>query len=517
MGAFVRTSWVPPARRARRIAPRGLRAWIAAALALALLGVVAAAGCSPSKTLAPNVPPETILHIQGPVDTVNHVVHLYWFGSDPDGEVIGFEWRLDNPADTAVARWRYTTRTDSIFKIQTPGGFAKVTFEVRAVDDDSLPDPTPARHDSLKFSNRPPAVAFIDPPSAGTNDTTFASVTLRWAATDPDGDAVSFRVWLDRNQSAVRLTADRTITLPSADFCLGGNYYAGRRTAYVQAVDNGGLLGEIDSTTWYVKAPSGSVWDCTRRAKLLIIDDVPGTTGGGAIVDTMYRNAARRIPLPDSAFSITRINSRGPFRSTRDLEQTLALFDAVVWYRDLEVTTSSTLLNHQSAVATYLENGGKIYVEGLYILTGQNAPGALTEDFARRYLGTSDLYTRFEIATQETTASWGNENGGRLTSSLGDALLFQGALPVSGTRAGLRVFTPDDTAEVLVWAEDGALIAGVSDRLPIGMNVAQPGGGRAVVLAFPLRPTNGNGTTRAFLAKVLTQLLGITPVAAGLR
>jgi hypothetical protein len=71
--------------------------------------------------------------------------------------------------------------------------------------------------------------------------------------------------------------------------------------------------------------------------------------------------------------------------------------------------------------------------------------------------------------------------------------------------------------EVLVWAEDGALIAGVSDRLPIGMNVAQPGGGRAVVLAFPLRPTNGNGTTRAFLAKVLTQLLGITPVAAGLR
>ena len=48
-----------------------------------------------------NLPPETTLFVQGTLDTVNHVVQIYWFGSDPDGEVTGYELRFKNPAAPA--------------------------------------------------------------------------------------------------------------------------------------------------------------------------------------------------------------------------------------------------------------------------------------------------------------------------------------------------------------------------------------------------------------------------------
>ncbi|HYM80726.1 MAG TPA: hypothetical protein VEY91_04845, partial [Candidatus Limnocylindria bacterium] len=93
------------------------------AVALGVLAIViAAGGCSPKSTLVPNVPPETSLFVQGPVDTVNHVVHLFWFGSDPDGDVAGFEVRFKNPDAPADTQWTVTTRTDSLFTVFTPTG-----------------------------------------------------------------------------------------------------------------------------------------------------------------------------------------------------------------------------------------------------------------------------------------------------------------------------------------------------------------------------------------------------------
>src|SRR5437867_4497718 len=99
-------------------------------------------GCAKKKVLAvPNLPPETQLFIQGPVDAVNHYVHLYWFGSDPDGAVVGYELRFKNPEVPADSAWIFTTRTDSIFAVYTPAGFSAARFEVRAIDDSPTPRP----------------------------------------------------------------------------------------------------------------------------------------------------------------------------------------------------------------------------------------------------------------------------------------------------------------------------------------------------------------------------------------
>ena len=54
----------------RRVVAVGV---LGAGLALALV-----AGCAKKKILAvENLPPETTLFVQGALDTVNHVVHLY--------------------------------------------------------------------------------------------------------------------------------------------------------------------------------------------------------------------------------------------------------------------------------------------------------------------------------------------------------------------------------------------------------------------------------------------------------
>jgi hypothetical protein len=63
------------------------------ALAAMTLAALFAAGCGVKGTLVPNTPPETNVFVDGPVDTVNHVVHLRWFGSDPDGQVARYEYR----------------------------------------------------------------------------------------------------------------------------------------------------------------------------------------------------------------------------------------------------------------------------------------------------------------------------------------------------------------------------------------------------------------------------------------
>ena len=148
-----------------------MRALLRLALPLAVLGALAY-GCGVKGTLRPDLPPETTLFVNGAVDTVNHVVKLYWFGSDADGTVSGYEIRFMNPAAPADTNWMFTTRTDSVFTVPSPSGFAAPVFEVRSIDNTGQRDPSPARQD-FKFSNQPPTVMLSQKP--GVNDTTFAS------------------------------------------------------------------------------------------------------------------------------------------------------------------------------------------------------------------------------------------------------------------------------------------------------------------------------------------------------
>ena len=144
-----------------------------ALLATAATFLFALFGCSHKLTGVPSgeKPPHTVIFVQGPVDTVNHLVHLYWYGTDEDGYVVGYETKMVNPEDSVAAdsAWRYTTKMDTVVAVYTPQGHARPIFYVRAVNNAGERDPHPAVETFL-FRNHPPVVSWrILPNRAGSS------------------------------------------------------------------------------------------------------------------------------------------------------------------------------------------------------------------------------------------------------------------------------------------------------------------------------------------------------------
>ncbi len=167
-----------------------------AGLILSLFAVLVGVGCR--KPLTPNIDrnqaPETWI-TAAPQDTITTLdafgfpvqpqpgiipfrYHLYWAGSDQDGEVAGFYFAVVEtvatpglplpPLPGPKARdYRYTTRRDStfIFSVEAGTNNRQHAFFLYAVDNNGKADPSPAR---LMFSalDRFPPVPVIDQATA---------------------------------------------------------------------------------------------------------------------------------------------------------------------------------------------------------------------------------------------------------------------------------------------------------------------------------------------------------------
>jgi hypothetical protein len=473
---------------------RRMRGWLVALAVGAVVVAGAVIGCSPKSVFQPNLPPETVLFVQGQVDTVNHVVHLFWFGSDQDGFVTGYEVRFKNPSNPGDTAWVHTTRTDSIFTVFTPAGLAMPVFEVRSIDDEGARDASPAVQ-AFTFSNKPPSIRLNSPP--GAQDTTFASLTLNWTPSDIDGDvtAMTYLVWLDGNQANPVITTATTYTVPTSAFREGGQLLSRFRTVYVQPIDDGGLAGNADSTRWYVRAPVTGA-----RARLLIIDDLPSSNPSSFSTDSFFTNAAIRN-IPAGEWSVLRMETTQPFDSNEDVRQTFELFEAVIWYRGTMPTFSPQMQLYQQGISDYLNNGGSVFLEGLDLVEGLNAPGALTQSFMREHLGSDQLFRHFEVTQQDSLASWGVGNFRTFQSSV-----YMDSLRSQGIFQGLRAFVVRDTNDVVLWARAGTLSQTHTYDIPVSVSVPQPSGGRAIVLTLPLRGANGFLTVPRYLPKVMEQM-----------
>ncbi len=494
---------------------RSSRLALAGALALATL----AGGCSPKGVLRPNLPPETTLFVQGPVDTVNHIVHLYWFGSDPDGDVVGFEIRFHNPQAPADTGWVFTTRTDSIFTVFTGDTTAiRPRFEVRAIDNAQQRDETPAVED-FTFSNLPPRLQFTIAPVP--SDVTFYTLTLRWTPIDPDGDAskMTYRLWLNGNSANVRLLPAGTtdFTIPSADFTQGDSATGAPtdtivpRIVYVQPIDDGGLAGPVSLASWRVRKPVRGT-----EARLLIIDDMPNDEAGAITTDNFYGNNIR-INLPAGTYSTLRLETSQPFRSAKDLEQTCKLFQAVMWYRGSQTRTFSSktpagdvalLSNYSSGLGAYLDGGGRLLLEGTNLVAQGIANGALSQQFLSDHLGSDFLYQHFFTAA-DSTAAWGTTQGvGGTTLStdvVADSLRFTSLV------GGLRAFALRDPSQGLFWAAPGALAENNAFPMAVAISVPHPNQGRAVAITFPMNRADGLGAAARVFQRILQNQLRVSP------
>ncbi len=484
-----------------------LRPALAAALLVgALLALALTSGCGKRKNvLVGNLPPETTLFVQDDtISTVSHRVHIYWFGTDPDGEVVRFEFRFLQPGGPPDPLWislscpRAEHCNDSLFTVFT-GDSAVISrqFQVRAVDNRGTPDPTPATQ-LFTLSNLLPKVRITNPYTS--RDTTFASAAISWELDDPDGGGpgLSFRVYLNGHEADYDSTTELSYTVPTARFLQGGLLRSGFRTLYVQALDDGGRLGPPDSTRWYVRAPAQVLRN--NRGRLLLIDDSGVNSVNNFSVDTLFANTLARdsigtaetIALPRGSFSILKLNSGSPFRSATDFSQTLRLFEAVAWYRGYDVSFSVPLQTYQDSLGAYMENGGRLLLEGTYLIQGLHTHGSLREDFVTRYLDCVGLYEQFNPNLNDLSAGLGNNTGvsGKLRSSLYGGILarFADFAPVVVAEGpGLRGFVPIDTSEVALWAMPGTLNPANTDEVPVAMTVPRAGGGRVTIVTLPVR------------------------------
>ncbi len=150
---------------------RGLRQLAPALLCLGLAG-----GCSTDTEMGgvrvPNASPDTRVTGQPPtLLEAGYAVEFRWTGSDPDGRIRGYQWKLSNngtdgisPQDTLTVDpltgavlhpWNFTASTDSTFLVLAdqagfpgdtvdPRSFRSHSLFIRAVDDKGAVDPTPA-------------------------------------------------------------------------------------------------------------------------------------------------------------------------------------------------------------------------------------------------------------------------------------------------------------------------------------------------------------------------------------
>lgn len=135
--------------------------------------------------LLPNQPPSTKIMVEEinltGENRLTTTVRLSWYGTDPDGYVVGYELRI-NEGD-----WIYTEKQDSTFQLNIEDGSdtTDILFEVRAIDNEDLKDPNPARL-IVPIRNSPPVASFQE--AVLPLDTTHLVYTFRYNASDPDGN-----------------------------------------------------------------------------------------------------------------------------------------------------------------------------------------------------------------------------------------------------------------------------------------------------------------------------------------
>ena len=112
---------------------------------------------------------------------------LNWWGEDSDGDVIGYLFRWDNETD-----WNFTKQESDTFFVPISSNLEVFGFEVAAMDNDSLVDPTPARA-VFPVENSTPSISFTGESNPqlenmdGDTSFTFPTRTFIWDLDDPDG------------------------------------------------------------------------------------------------------------------------------------------------------------------------------------------------------------------------------------------------------------------------------------------------------------------------------------------
>lgn len=348
---------------------------MARAAALAVVAAAALAGCGKTPGSPPaNLAPKTYLFLDIPSSSAADSVHLvpyrqtmHWWGTDRDGSVTGYEWRVVTMtlagADSAATPWAHTARTDSTFDFPAATPRVRRAFEIRAIDNQGLADPAPIRQE-LYLKNDPPTVSLKKSLVPGV---ALPALTVFWSARDPQGVSTLDRylLWAKGTPEAQAIV----VHAPDSSGTLGPSMLAGPdgvRTIYLRAIDRGGMAGALDSVNVTIRALTGDVLvvdDCPPEQSLLIRDFYP--TQVDSLLGTGHRTLYR---LANDPFGNAGL---GALRSASEADSLLSRFRHVVYYREANSVLGSysqTLRYMQGGLQALLARGGGVYLGGAAIV-----------------------------------------------------------------------------------------------------------------------------------------------------
>ena len=293
-------------------------------------------------------------------DTTTSNQVMYWWGEDPDGEVVAYHYRWNYEDD-----WTRTTAESDTFFLPLQVEYDEFLFQVKAEDDVGVLDPTPAML-RIPVANSKPSIEFANNsnPTSGDNPNvthvTFPTRTFSWSVSDIDGletiheiryrlDSTSTWNYLPGNISSVTLTE-----IPE-----------GFHTFYVQAIDTAGAFSNLlffpDSND--VNAPNG--WRVIEPiGDVLLVDDYKLDDGSthafyAGILDSLVgHNNYSELELGFDEKAL-------PSAVTDQLAM-FQYFETVVWYHYSE---APTLPSADGALRAYLEAGGNVFISSIFIDT----------------------------------------------------------------------------------------------------------------------------------------------------
>jgi len=280
---------------------------------------------------------------------------LYWWGEDMDGYVVGYHYRWGENSP-----WTYTTEESSLFYVPITTDLDIFSFEVAAVDNDSLTDETPAKL-VLPIQNSSPSISFryrsnplIDDLPTDTSFT-FPTRTFIWDVEDQDGIETITTVYYalddtcDTCWSELDAAAFSSITLTGLapglhSFYLKVRDIAGAESETIVFPD---IDDPITVNYWKVMPVQGDV---------LLVDDFPQDSQNRA--QNWYRTILDSL-LDSNGFSVWEIGKELPY-STSDLNANLNYFNTVIWYA--AYSGKETYDEAGSSIFSFLANGGDLFI-----------------------------------------------------------------------------------------------------------------------------------------------------------
>lgn len=394
-----------------------------------------------------NIPPETFVFIEGEIDTVTAKQKICWYGNDPDGKVVGFDWAID---DTSIKTYTEVNCSTFIFT----SGAEPIThfFYVWAIDDSGAIDTTPAMI-KIPVINSPPEV-YLDtyrvPP-----DTSFPIATFFWTGEDEDGNETitGYRFKLD-------YWGDWSFVPPETTHVTLRDITPGERTFMIQAFDEAGAVSDTSFWTWTVIPAKGEI---------LVVEDNHGDS-----TSLLFENFLENVGVE---FSVWDISKRLP-ASSQDIYSVINElgFKTILWASG----DTCRLENIGDALGPYLDSGKNLLVSSKGLLTSE------LSDFLRNYFHV-DTVSHPDKPLLKDAILRGEVNG------YPDSLKINA--PIIARVDG---FEPDTSAETLYRGPQRYL-----EKSSVALRYPRGGPARLVLFTFPLAMADGLGNVSDLLHYVI--------------